>query len=183
MGDADGLGWYASTLVQVAGAVPDDPEGRRRVVRRVLLLTAAGWLAPIDAARALRALPGADPARVARFLARLADTGLPARQVWTALAWFGEAGRSELGRIARTGQAAAGAASALYAVEPGQAVAAVRDRLFRHGLPVDAADAVVLTHLPDDDVRVLAAGLRRQPDNARLAQNLGWTRHSLARDR
>jgi hypothetical protein len=178
----DGLGWYAAVLAETPHSLPATPRERSALIERVMRLGASGLLPVMAVARTLRRIPDVDTDRLVRLVIRLGDAGQPRREVWSALALCGEPGLDRLERDVWDEPELDGQARALYEVDADRAIAALRFRVFVRGRPVGAADAGALRGFTDQDVEVLAEGLRRNPTNYQLAQILGWTRHDRARE-
>ncbi|MFF7259200.1 NACHT domain-containing protein [Streptomyces sp. NPDC008159] len=172
----DGLGWFATTFAAAGAGMPPDPSARRAIVERVWALQRAGFITPVRLANVLALVPEARSGEIAGILL---DTP-PSRETWEALAWCGEPGRTALTEVIASAPRMSGAATALHRVDPRAAIAAMRRRL-EVPLPVDSGDAGVLRALETSDVVRLAELYAEHRRSAQWAENLGWTRHPVAR--
>ncbi|MFJ8061422.1 NACHT domain-containing protein [Streptomyces sp. NPDC096142] len=172
----DGLGWFATTFAAAGAGMPPDPDARRAIVERVWNLQRAGFITPVRLANVLALVPEARSGEIAGILL---DTP-PSRETWEALAWCGEPGRTALTEVIASAPRMSGAATALHRVDPRAGIAAMRRRL-EVPLPVGSGDSGVLRALETSDVVRLAELYADHRDSAQWAQNLGWTRHSVAR--
>ncbi|MFJ7305279.1 hypothetical protein [Streptomyces sp. NPDC099088] len=172
----DGLGWFATTFAAAGAGMPPDPSARRAIVERVWALQRAGFITPVRLANVLALVPEARSGEIAGILL---DTP-PSRETWEALAWCGEPGRTALTEVIASAPRMSGAATALHRVDPRAAIAAMRRRL-EVPLPVGSGDAGVLRALETSDVVRLAELYAEHRGSAQWAENLGWTRHPVAR--
>ncbi|WP_162890182.1 NACHT domain-containing protein [Streptomyces olivoreticuli] len=172
----DGLGWFATAFASAGAGMPPDSTARRAIVERIWTLQHAGFVTPVRLANVLALVPEGSPEEIAKILL----DSPPTLEKWEALAWCGEPGRSALTEAIESAAGTHGAAAALYKVDPEAAVAAVRRRL-ANLLPVSCDDATVLRALENTDVVRLAELYTDQPDAVHWAENLGWTKHPMAR--
>ncbi|MFE0729817.1 hypothetical protein ACFW2X_16480 [Streptomyces antibioticus] len=172
----DGLGWFATTFAAAGAGMPPDPSARRAIVERVWALQRAGFITSVRLANVLALVPEARSEEIAGILL---DTP-PSRETWEALAWCGEPGRTALTEVIASAPRMSGAATALHRVDPRAAIAAMRRRL-EVPLPVGSGDSGVLRALETSDVVRIAELYADHRGSRQWAENLGWTRHPLAR--
>lgn len=180
LSDDDGLGWFATVYAAAAGGLPPDPDARDAVIRRIWRLHEVGIISAPHLGRVLALVPEANPKEIVDLLLQRIEEVGPSHDAWTAIAWSGEPGRSKLTELIQNSPTAAGAAAALFTVNPSGAVEAMRRRVFTE-LPLHAEDAPVMSELDNESVDLLAQRYRAAPDSHQLCEALAWTRSPTAK--
>ncbi|MFI2281355.1 NACHT domain-containing protein [Nocardia beijingensis] len=177
----DGLGWFATVLAAASGGLSPDAPRRESVVARIWSLHRAGLITSVHLARVLALVPEADDVAIVELLIdRLAETDSE-QEVWDAIAWTGAHGRSVLADLISSSSDAAGAARALYAVDPATALEALSRRIVAC-LPLHSADASLLRVVPPDMVELLVERYLSAVTSVADSEALAWTQSPRARE-
>lgn len=181
LSEDDGLGWFAAVFASASAGLPPDPGRRHAVVDRVWRLHNAGLLTSIHLARVLALVPEADTQDIIEQLRMRPPGESTRREVLEAIAWCGEQGRSLLATEIESSPEAAGAASALFRVDPPRAVEALNRRIVS-GLALHSADGCVIREIDSVGVKLLVERYLADVTSAERATALAWTHAPIALD-